>query len=70
MTNDDLKKNMNKLNDMLYIKFKQLEDTKQSLRDVLTYQKHFYPLQMQGIIGEHMMNLAAANNDQGYMQYA
>ena len=35
----------------------------------MTYQKYFYPLQMQGIIGEHMMNLNAATNDQGFMQY-
>ena len=70
VTNDDLQKNMKKLNEMLFIKFKQLEDTKQAVRDALTYQKHFYPLQMQGLIGEHMMQLSSANNDQGYMQFA
>jgi hypothetical protein len=40
----DLKLNFKKLNDMLFIKFKQLEDTKSGLRDVLTFQKYFYPL--------------------------
>lgn len=63
VTNDDLKKNMTKLNEMLFIKFRQLEDVKQAVRDVHTYQKHFYPLQMQAIIGEHMMNLSAAMSD-------
>ena len=52
---------------MLYIKFTQVEDVKQALRDVLTYQKHFYPLQMQAIIGENMMNLTSAINDQAYV---
>lgn len=69
VTNDDMMKNMKKLNDMLFIKFKQLEDTKSAVRDVLTYQKHFYPLQMQAIIGENMMNMSAALNDQAFMQY-
>ena len=69
VTNDDLKKNMSKMNEMLFIKFRQLEDTKQAVRDIVTYQKHFYPLQMQAIIGEHMMKLGAAANDQPFMQY-
>ena len=46
VTIDDMKKNMDKLSDMLYIKFQQVEENKQTLRDMLTYQKYFYPLQM------------------------
>ena len=44
VSNDDFKKNFDKLNDMLAIKFTQLEDVKTSVRDMLTYQKHFFPL--------------------------
>ena len=41
-----MKKNFDKLNDMLFIKFQQVESNKQALRDMLNYQKYFYPLQM------------------------
>ena len=58
-----MKKNFDKMNDMLYIKFTQVEDNKQAVRDMLNYQKYFYPLQMQAIIGENMMNLEAAMKD-------
>ena len=64
-----MKKNFTKLNDMLFIKFKQVEDNKQAVRDILNYQKYFYPLQMQALIGDNMMNLDAAMRDQSYMQY-
>ena len=37
VTNDDMQKNMEKLSDMLYIKFQQVEENKQTLRDMLTY---------------------------------
>jgi hypothetical protein len=41
---EDLKLNFKTLNDMLYVKFCQLEDVKQGVRDMLTYQKYFYPI--------------------------
>lgn len=56
-------KNFNKLNDMLFIKFTQVEENKQALRDMINYQKHFYPLQMQALIGENMMHLDSAMRD-------
>ena len=65
-----MKKNFDKLNDMLFIKFREVEDNKHALRDMLNYQKFFYPLQMQAIIGENMMELDSAIKDQSYMQYA
>ena len=70
VTVDDMKKNFDKLNDMLYIKFKQVEDNKHAVRDMLNYQKYFYPLQMQAIIGENMMELETAMKDQSYVQYS
>lgn len=70
VTVDDMKKNFNKFNDILFIKFKEVEDNKHALRDMLNYQKYFYPLQMQAIIGENMMELDSAIKDQSYVQYA
>ena len=46
---------------------KQLEDTKTAVRDMMVYQKYFYPMQMQAIIGENMMHCKAAVADQGYI---
>ena len=69
VTIDDLEKNFAKLNDILLIKFNQVEDNKQTVKDMLNYQKYFYPLQMQAIIGENMMNLETAMNDQGYVKF-
>lgn len=64
-----MKKNFEKLTDILLIKFGQVEDNKQAVRDMLNYQKYFYPLQMQAIIGENMMNLESAMNDQAYVKF-
>ena len=43
---EDMKANFDKLNDLLYIKFTQLEDMKAAQRDMLNYQKNFYPMEM------------------------
>lgn len=67
VTVDDMNKNFKKLNDILFIKFKEVEDNKHALRDMLNYQKYFYPLQMQAIIGENMMELDTAIKDQSYV---
>ena len=34
---DDMKQNFKQLNDILVIKFKQLEDTKEATRNLITY---------------------------------
>jgi hypothetical protein len=60
-------KNFSKLSDILFVKFQQVEENKQVLKDMLLYQKYFYPLQMQAIIGENMMNLGSAMKDQAYV---
>ena len=36
---------------------------------MINYQKWFYPLQMQALIGENMMHLDTAMRDQPYMQF-
>ena len=40
----DMELNFKVLNDLLFVKFSQIEDTKSGLRDVLAFQKHFYPI--------------------------
>lgn len=62
-TNDDLQKNFKRLNDILLVKFSQVEDVKTGLRDVIAYQKFFYPVQMQNLIGENFAQLKVAQND-------
>lgn len=59
----DVKINFKTLNDMLFVKFRQLEDTKAAVRDMLAYQKYFMPMQLQTLIGENMFNLKAAMDD-------
>ena len=44
---DDMKQNFRQLNDILVIKFKQLEDTKEATRNLITFQKFFHPIQTQ-----------------------
>jgi len=41
---NDMKLNFKSLNDMLFVKFKQVEDVKSGLRDVISFQRDFYPL--------------------------
>ena len=38
--------NFQALNDILYLKFQQVEDLKLGVKDMATYQKYIYPLQM------------------------
>lgn len=67
---NDMLLNFKTLNDMLFVKFRQLEDTKQGMRDVLTYVKYFYPLQIQQVIGENLNNLKSAQEDSEFLIYA
>ena len=52
-----MKLNFKRLNHLLWVKFRQLEDTKTSIRDVLTYQKYFYPIQMMNLLNENLQNI-------------
>jgi hypothetical protein len=59
----DLKLNFRALNDLLRVKFEQLEDVKQACRDMLVFQKYFYPLQVQAQIAKNFQHLDAAKDD-------
>lgn len=54
---------------MLAIKFKALEDMKDGLRDMLVFQKYFYPLKVQSMITENMRNFKTAADDQTFSAY-
>ena len=41
---DDMAQNFKRLNEILEVKFKQLEDTKQATRNLITYQKFYHPI--------------------------
>ena len=50
ISNTDMELNMKALKDLLLLKFEQIEDMKEGLRDVMVFQKYFYPLQTQMMI--------------------
>ena len=62
----DMKQNFRALSDLLFVKFSQLEDMKTSLRDMLVFQKYFYPLQMQLLITHSLDHLTAAKDDHAF----
>ena len=41
---DGMKQNFKQLNDILVVKFRQLEDTKEATRNLITYQKFFHQI--------------------------
>ena len=57
---NDMKVNFKIVSDIMYVKFKQLEDTKAAARDLIAYQKYFYPMQLQAAIGKNIAQLASA----------
>lgn len=63
VSNEDLKLNMDALSDMLMLKFEQIEEIKQTVRDVIVYQRYFYPLQTQVMISSNLEQLEAAEQD-------
>lgn len=65
----DLQTNFKELSDMLCVKFKQVEDVKEAVRDMITYQKFFYPIQVQTTISENMQHFRAAKQDHDFLKF-
>ena len=42
---------------------------KQGLRDMLVYQKYYFPLEMQVFFSKYMENLAVANQDAAFVTF-
>ena len=66
---DDMAQNFKRLNDILVVKFKQLEDTKQACRNLITYQKYYHPIQTQQQISENLLQLKASKSDAGFVVF-
>ena len=65
----DMHANFRDLSDVLLVKFGQLEDCKEGLRDMLVYQKFFFPLLVQSAITENLAHFKPAMNDQKFVQF-
>lgn len=66
---DDMRQNFKQLRDILLVKFKQLEDTKEATRGLITFQKFFHRIQTQQLISENLLALKVAREDPGFMQF-
>jgi hypothetical protein len=53
----------------LSLQWDQIEDTRKGLRNVIAYQKYFFPLQTQRILSENYMHMAEAKNDYAFIEY-
>jgi len=60
---------METLTGLLFVKFRQVEDVKDGLRDMLVFQKYFYPIKVQGMITENMRQFKAASEDVTFSDY-
>ena len=61
--------NFTTLKDILFVKFKQLEDTKTAVRDVIAFQKLYYPMLLQAEISKNINELEVSKNDMNYQMY-
>ena len=66
VTKKTLKHNFSSLNDLLFVKFKQLEDTKAAVRDLIGFQTYYYPIQLQTAISENINELTGSLEDIRY----
>ena len=57
------------LNDVLEVKFNQVEDTKQSVRGLIAYQKFYHPIVTQQMISENLNQLAFTRKDPIFVNY-
>lgn len=66
---DDMKQNFKQLNDILFIKFQQIEDTKEAVRNLISYQKFFHPIQTQQLISENLLQVKVIRDDERYLEH-
>ena len=65
-----MRQNFGQLNDVLTVKFRQVEATKQAVRSLIAYQKYYHGVQTQQMITESMMRLKAARNDRDFVNFS
>lgn len=66
---EDMRVNYKALTDLLFVKFTQVEEMKQGLRDMLVYQKYYFPLEMQVFFSKYMENFSVANQDAAFVTF-
>jgi len=54
---------------MLYVKFRQVDDTKQAVRDFIVYQKYFHPIQTMTVLTEAFHHLGVAKKDKDFLDH-
>ena len=69
VTIEDMKVNFKQFNDLLFINFRTIEDTKEACRNMIAYQKYFHPIQTQNMITETCMSVAAIRNDEEFISH-
>lgn len=69
VTHDQMKQNFQSLENIINFHWRQLDDVKKNLRNVVTYQKYIHPLQTQQIISDNFLHLAEASKDEGFVQF-
>lgn len=61
--------NFKALNDLLYLKFQQVEEIKQAFKDVAVYQKYLYPLQTQMLLVQNFEQMESAREDLDFQDF-
>lgn len=62
---NDMHQNFTQLHDILFARFKQLEETKLATRKLIAYQKYYQPINMQQLISDNLTYL----NDPGLLAH-
>jgi hypothetical protein len=61
--------NFKALNDLLYLKFQQVEEIKQAFKDVAVFQKYLYPLQTQMLLVQNFEQMESAREDLDFQDF-
>lgn len=69
VSHDELKRNFEQLNGLLSLQWRHMDELRKSVRNVITYQKYFYPLQTQNIISESFMKLKEVQDDGPFISF-
>ena len=69
VTIEDMKVNFKQFNDLLFINFRTIEDTKEACRNMIAYQKYFHPIQTQNLITETCMTVKAIREDEDFIRH-
>jgi hypothetical protein len=69
VTHNQLKQNFQCLEEILQMQWRQIDDVRKGMRNVITYQKFIHPLSTQQIISENFLHLAEASGDEAFVEF-